>query len=129
MIIKQMYLYWYNSCGLWKSEKFFLFLMVTLFCSLFNTLVVSLAHDIWFPNIHIAGFDLVLTTGLTWVYFIGRWCRLVHYSRNKMIDHKTGKILKDSWFEKRKTYKLEERELRIREHKIALGFAQSIKNK
>lgn len=129
MIIKQLYLYWYNSDWLWKSEKFFLFLMVTLVSSLFNTFVVSLAHDVWFPNVHIAGFDLVLTTGLTWMYFIGRWCRLVHYSRNKMIDHKTGKILKETWFEKRKTAKAESFEQKMREHTIALGFAQSIKNK
>lgn len=130
MIIKSLYLYWTNSDWLWKSEKFFLFLVCMAACAIFNGVMVYWGIFIWGPWYNHPGFlwSAFLTGGLTCAYWIYRWCHYLRLEAQRRMKISTGEILKPE----RKRSTREERKEAARlakneERRIALGFVDSLK--
>lgn len=128
MIIKHLYLYWTNADWLWKTEKFMLFLLVTASSSIFNGIMTYHAVAIfgpWAVSPALMWFGF-LASGLTWVYFISRWCRYCFLESNSRLDIRTGKI-SGGWFDERNQNKIKLKELENEQARDALYFASSLK--
>lgn len=129
MITKALYLYWTNSSYLYKSEKFFFYLLVMGLTSAgfgvltFNALILftsALAlQQIWFISLCVVA--------CTVVYWILRWCYHLKLEATNKMDAKGKRLDKEEYKTRKKELELKERELALRERELALSFAKDLR--
>lgn len=129
MITKALYLYWTNSSYLYKSEKFFLYLLVMGITSVgagaltFNGLLIFvpalLLPQVWFISLCVVA--------CTVIYWILRWCYHLKLEATHKMDAKGKRLDKEDHKARKKELELKERELLIRERELALGFAKDLR--
>lgn len=128
MITKALYLYWTNSSYIWKSEKFFFYLLVMALTSVgfgaltFNGLIIFtslLLPQIWFISLCVVA--------CTVVYWILRWCHHLKLEASGKMTSKGTRLDKEDRKTRKKELELKERELAIRERELALNFAKELR--
>lgn len=129
MITKALYLYWTNSGYLWKTEKFFFYLIVMTATAIgfgaltFNGLLIFVPA-LFLPQVWFISLIVVACTVFYWVL---RWCHHLKLEASGKMTSKGTRLDKEDIKTRKKELELKERELAIRERELALGFAKDLR--
>ncbi|BBC78192.1 Hypothetical protein KNT65_gp144 [Escherichia phage EcS1] len=94
MIIETLYMYYRNSREIWKTEKFFLFLLCSIIFSTLTAITVYTGLETIFKveDSGILVWSFIVSGFYVWAHWIYRWCWWVKMDSSCQVHSQDGWI-------------------------------------